>query len=184
MLITVSGSVKKSEFTFRESVIEDASEIAQVNYLTWILTYRGLVPNSELDSLSLESLTDRWKQNLSSANPKNRTFVVLSGASVIAYSRFYPSVDPDDDPNRVATIGSIYISPEFQRKGLGRKLMAAVLEAAKSHGFTEATLHVLAANERARAFYESLSWEMDLDADIGVSDEESVPKVRYRRNPL
>lgn len=173
-----------SDFELREAVIEDASAIARVNYSTWQHTYHGLIPDSDLDSLNIELLTDNWKQNLSLHNPRINTYVVLDSDLLVAYSRFYPSIDPDDDPDRVATIGSMYVDPEFQRKGIGRTLMETVLEAAKNHGFTEATLHVLAANERARKFYEDLGWEEDLVADMEGSLEETVPKVRYRRKIL
>ncbi len=173
-----------SEIAIRDAAIEDAPAIARVNYLTWLHTYRGLIPDLEFDSLNVEALTDKWKQNLSMTNPRIGTFVATSSGSIVAYSRFYPSVDPDDDRNRVATIGSMYVDPEFQREGIGHKLMSAVLDAAKNHGFTEATLHVLAANTRAREFYEGLGWERDSDADIEGSNVETVPKVRYRKHRL
>ena len=181
---TILAFTMDSVFAIRDAVIEDAPAIARVNYLTWLHAYRGLIPDLELDSLNVESLTDNWKQNLSIANPRIGIFVVTNSESIVAYSRFYPSVDPDDDRNRVATIGSMYVDPEFQREGIGHNLMSVVLEAAKNCGFTEATLHVLAANTRAREFYEGLGWEKDSDADIEGSNEETVPKVRYRKEPL
>ena len=58
--------------------------------------------------------------------------------------------------------------------------MLWIVETAKNQGFIEVTLHVLAANERARKFYEYLGWEQDLDPIIENSDEDSTPKVRYR----
>ncbi|OIQ75466.1 putative acetyltransferase [mine drainage metagenome] len=174
----------ESEIAIREAVIEDAPAIARVNFLTWRHAYRGLIPDSELDSLNLEGLTDRWQQNLNPVNPRSGTLVVETGDSLIAYSRFYPSLDPGDDQDSVATIGSMYVIPEFHRKGIGRKLMGRVLAAANEHGFTEANLHVLAANDLARKFYEDLGWEVDLDVKIKGSGEETVPKVRYRKNQL
>jgi len=182
MLNSVSRDVDEFEFAIREAVIEDAAAIARVNQLTWLHAYRGLIPDSTLDSLDLESLTDRWMQNLRPDNPRSNTFVVIHGDSIIAYSRFYPSVDPDDDKDRVATVGSMYVIPEFARKGIGRELMQVVLEAAETHDFREATLHVLAANKRARKFYEDLGWEKDLDIDFEPVDKETVPKVRYRKS--
>lgn len=107
-----------SKFSIREAVIEDAPALASVNYLTWLHAYRGLIPDSELDSISLESLTDQWIQNLSTVNSRGNTLVALDCNSIVAYSRFYPSVDPDDDRDRVATIGSMYVYPEFQRIGI------------------------------------------------------------------
>ena len=172
------------DFQLREAVIEDAQGIARVNYSTWQHTYHGLIPDSDLDSLNVELLADSWKQNLNLRNPRINTYVVLLGGLLVAYSRFYPSVDPDDDPDRVATIGSMYVDPGFQRRGIGHALMEIVLGSAKNHDFMEATLHVLEANQRARKFYERLGWEQDLFAKIEGSLEESVPKVRYRRKLL
>ena len=68
------------------------------------------------------------------------------------------------------------------RQGIGRRLMATVLEAAKSHDFTEVTLHVLASNKRARAFYENLGWEVDIDPELENSMGETAPKARYRKS--
>lgn len=173
-----------SEFTIRDAAIGDAPAIARVNYLTWLHAYRGILPDLEIDSLNLDSLADQWIQNLSVVDSRSSTLVVMKDATLIAYSRFYPSVDPDDDQARVATIGSMYVDPEFQRRGVGRKLMNAVLEAAKEGDYTEATLHVLTANKQAQEFYENLGWEKDLDADIAESADEAVLKVRYRKNSL
>lgn len=64
------------------------------------------------------------------------------------------------------------------------RLMDEVLAAARKHGYTEATLHVLAGNNRARKFYELLGWNVDLDVVIGTSGDQTVPKMRYRKNPL
>lgn len=97
----------ESEIAIREAVIEDAPAIARVNFLTCRHAYRGLIPDSELDSLNLEGLTDRWQQNLNPVNPRSGTLVMETGDSLIAYSRFYPSLDPGDDQDRVTTIGSM-----------------------------------------------------------------------------
>lgn len=173
-----------TEFVIREAEFDDVPAIAQVSYATWVHAYRGIIPDAELDSLNVESVTDKWRQILNLAIPRGGTLVAINDESIIAYSRFYPSVDSDDDQDRVATIGSIYVHPDFQHQRVGRELMEEILKVAKNRGFAEATLHVLAANERARKFYEFLGWEQDLDAVIERSDEESIPKVRYRKNLL
>jgi len=173
-----------SEFAIRDAAIEDAPAIARVNYLTWLHAYRGIVPDSELDSLNMQSLTEQWRQNLNAAHSRDGCLVAIVRDDLIAYSRFYPSEDSDDDPHRVVTIGSMYVDPKSQGKGIGRKLMGEILAAAKTHGYTEATLHVLAGNERARKFYEYLGWEADLNVVIGRSGDQTVPKMRYRKSPL
>ena len=173
-----------TEFAIRKAEFDDASAIAQVSFLTWLHAYRGIIPDAELDALTLESVTEKWVQILNLAIPKGGTLVAINGESIIAYSRLYPSVDGDDDGDRVATIGSLYVHPDFQHQGVGRAVMGEILEIAKDHGFAEVTLHVLATNERAQKFYEFLGWERDLDAVFEGSDEETTPKVRYRNNLL
>jgi GNAT superfamily N-acetyltransferase len=171
-------------FTVRVAGVEDARAIASINLSSWLHAYRGIIPDLELDSMDLDSLTDQWKQNLRNEDSSSCTFVAVQDEMLIAYSRFYPTVDPDDDQARVATIGSMYVDPEFQRRGIGGGLMMAVINAVRERGFIEATLHVLAANHRAREFYESLGWEEDLKAAIAGSSDESTTKVRYRKNLL
>lgn len=173
-----------TEFTIRAAKFDDASAIAKVSYLTWLHAYRGILPDAELDTLNLESVTNKWVQILGLTIPRAGTFVSINNESIIAYSRFYPSVDSDDDPSKVATVGSIYVHPDFQHQGVGRELMKEILEVAKNQGFMEVILHVLSTNERARRFYEFLNWELDVDAVIERTDGETVPKVRYRKTPL
>ena len=168
----------------REAEFDDVNAIARVSYLTWPHAYRGIIPDAKIESRNVESIADEWRQILSLATPTGGTLVAINDDSIIAYSRFYASVDSDDDQDSVATIGSIYVLPDFQHYGVGRELVAEILKVAKNQSFREATLHVLAANERARKFYESLGWEQDLDAIIERSDEDSTPKVRYRKNLL
>jgi len=168
------------ELVFRAATVEDAQAIARVNHLTWLDAYRGLIPDSDLDSLDLNSLTDKWTQNLVATNSREATYVVLVGDSIVAYSRFYPSVDSDDNPVSIATIGSMYVLPDFQCKGIGRRMMEIVLVAIEDCAYVEATLHVLTENLKARKFYESLGWQEDAAPIIAGAEDETVSKTRYR----
>lgn len=164
----------------RRAEISDVPAISQVNYITWIDTYRGMIPDAELDALNLESLVDKWMQILDVSLARSGTFVAVKGESIVAYSRFYPTTDSDDNPFKVATIGSMYVHPNFQRQGIGSLLMSAILDAISENEFTESTLHVLNSNEQAREFYESLGWIMDSDAVTEDSDNLAFQKTRYR----
>jgi len=173
-----------TKFLIRQADVEDAQAIAQVSFITWPHTYRGILPDEKIDSRNLGSVTETWNQILNQNLSKSVTIVAIRGESIIAYSRFYPSVDIDDEPARVATIGSIYVLPSFQRQGVGRELMEAILKVAKAQLFEELTLHVLAANERARRFYAELDWTQDVNPNIENSEGDLTPKVRYRMKQL
>ena len=168
------------EFEIRKAELDDVPAIARVSYQTWPHTYRGIIPEEKINSRTIESITFTWREILSELHHKGSTLVAFNDESIIGYSRFYPSRDIDDDQGKVATIGSIYVLPSFQHQGVGRALIAGILEIAKIQDFVEVALHVLAANERARKFYEYLGWEQDLDPIIENSDDDPTPKVRYR----
>ena len=57
-----------------------------------------------------------------------------------------------------AWIGGMGVTPAGRRRGLGRRLMHAVLERAKAGGAREAWLEVLTTNARAIPLYESLGF--------------------------
>ena len=59
-----------------------------------------------------------------------------------------------------AELTAVYLRREFQRVGLGRRLIAAVVDAQRALGATGMIVWVIAANKPARAFYEALGAEL------------------------
>ena len=57
-------------------------------------------------------------------------------------------------------IVAIYLRREFQHVGLGRRLVAAVVDAQSAYGATGLLTWVIAGNKPARAFYERLGGEL------------------------
>jgi ribosomal protein S18 acetylase RimI-like enzyme len=74
----------------------------------------------------------------------------------------------------VIAIFGLAVSPAHQRRGLGRRLLLAVIEAARARGARRLTLHVLASNRDARRLYETLGFETE-----GVLREEFLIEGRY-----
>jgi ribosomal-protein-alanine N-acetyltransferase len=56
-------------------------------------------------------------------------------------------------------INTMAVAPERRRGGLGRLLLAAVLEAGRAEGARRATLEVRATNAAARALYAQFGFE-------------------------
>lgn len=57
---------------------------------------------------------------------------------------------------------AIAVAPGFERRGIGRMLLAAAEEEARARGAESMTLHVFAVNERARALYERAGYSGEL----------------------
>lgn len=85
-------------------------------------------------------------------NPQARYFVALHGDAVLGYAGFWCLVDE-------AHVTNVAVKPDMRGKGIGRGLMARLLEEAKALGMRCATLEVRAGNKQAIRLYESLGFE-------------------------
>lgn len=126
--------------------------------MDWALREAG-VP--DLDHImAIESVVfanDAWSREAMRAElGSSHTFYLVaeSAGEVIAYSGLLA-------PQRStqADIQTIAVSAAARRKGLGRALMAAMLEEAAKRGARELFLEVRADNPNAQALYEQLGFE-------------------------
>jgi ribosomal protein S18 acetylase RimI-like enzyme len=62
--------------------------------------------------------------------------------------------------NRYAYISNLAVSKEWRRKGVAQELLIECEHIAKSWGYTELYLHVMADNERGRNLYQKLGYEL------------------------
>ena len=103
----------------------------------------------------------------------------MSGDTVLGFVGFGTTHDEDVDPARVAEVHGLYVHPEHWRRGVGRRLLQAAIQALDSDGYDTVTLWTLAESEASRAFYEAVGWRTD-----GIvtpwEDWDGVPLVRYR----
>jgi GNAT superfamily N-acetyltransferase len=95
-------------------------------------------------------------------------------------------MDGDDTGGTVGQVRSLHVDPEAVGRGRGRALLAAARERLRRAGHTEATLWVVADNERARAVYEADGWRLDVATrrdPLGLPGEDvpTLEVVRLRR---
>jgi GNAT superfamily N-acetyltransferase len=99
---------------------------------------------------------------------------------LLGFSACGESRDDDAHPS-VGEVRSFFVAAGHWGRGVGRALMAAVLDSLRERGCTEATVWSFAANERANRFYETHGFTRD-----GAQKTEEVwadlLEVRYRRS--
>ena len=136
----------------------DAPAIARVRVDSWRSTYRGIMPDAYLDGMQVEASTALWDRVLTAGPNTTCVFVAERGSDVVGFAAGNRLVELKHGFD--AELTAIYLRPEFQGAGLGRQLTGAVAEALRANGATGLVAWVIAANKRARRFYESLGGEV------------------------
>ncbi len=149
----------KPAITVSKAAEEDAFGIARVHKATWLDTY----PNEEY-GISKEDVEDRVKNRLSaeslektrdlireSVEQKNTLYLVAKeGESVVGFSKG----TIEDIYNK---LDAIYILPEYQNKGIGKKLWSDLEKFFDKEKDT--IVHLAKYNTKAMQFYKSLGFE-------------------------
>jgi ribosomal protein S18 acetylase RimI-like enzyme len=160
----------------RDATPQDARAIAVIGVDGWRVGYRGIVPDEDLEGISLDARMTRWAEILSA--DESWTFVAETGGEVTVFcSVSTPTRDEDAGPD-TAEIAALYVTPDRWRTGLGSALLDAALAELELGPWTEVTLWVFAANEPGRAFYSAHGFEV---ADEAVNEHTGLPVVRLRR---
>jgi ribosomal protein S18 acetylase RimI-like enzyme len=155
---------------------DDASGIAEVQVRGWHAAYRGIIPDSYLETFTVEARTERWRSIL--AETHHPLWVAEDAGEVRGWISAGPSRDDDARPE-TGELWALYIHPDHWRSGIGRALWDIALNYLRQAGFSRVTLWVLEENRRGRAFYESVGFgpEPDRVKDYVVGGV-AVPEVR------
>jgi ribosomal protein S18 acetylase RimI-like enzyme len=102
---------------------------------------------------TLAGLKGDWADRLAAPAP-HRVFVALRDARLVGVV----AAGPDPDDGTVGHLSRLYVTPSSWGRGIGRALHDRALAHLRAQTFREATLWVLEANHRARAWYERLGW--------------------------
>lgn len=126
---------------------KDRLAIGRVYCETWQTAYRGLIPESFLLTLTAEHCAPPRV-------PSGRAFVCEHEGKVVGIVDFGTSRD-DPDSTR-GEIRSLYVLPDFWRKGVGKELFCAAKEQLRRNGYHSVILWTLADNLRANLFYRKM----------------------------
>jgi GNAT superfamily N-acetyltransferase len=136
----------------------DAEAIARVRIDGWRTSYRGLIPAAYLDGMQVDASTALWDKILTAGPGAASVFVATHGDEVVGFAAGSMLAEPKFGLN--AELTAVYLRREFQRVGLGRRLIAAVVDAQRALGAAGMIVWVIAANKPARTFYEALGAEL------------------------
>ena len=138
----------------------DAEAIARVRVDSWRETYRGMIPQAYLDAMKLEQSRALWEKVLTAGSTAVSVFVAERGAEIVGFGSGNMLVEPKHGFD--AELSAVYVRREFQRAGIGRRLVAetAVALSQRERGASSLIVWVIAGNKGARAFLERIGAEL------------------------
>jgi L-amino acid N-acyltransferase YncA len=140
-------------YRISRATVEDAPAIAQVHVDGWRASYRGLLPDAFLDTLSYAQRDDLWRSVLKT--PADRHIFVAreeAGPLVGFASGGRPPVRPREYEGE---LHALYVQTSHQRRGVGSGLWHAVAAALLEEGVDSMFAWIFAENPAAR-FFESV----------------------------
>lgn len=143
----------------RPASAEDAHDIAVVHVRSWQQAYRGLMPQSVLDGLSIAEREAGWARLLAETPRTSQTIVGEHDGAIAGWASY--GAARDEHPPGSGELWGVYAHPDAWSTGVGHALITAVEQALRADGHETAYLWVLEGNERAARFYERHGWACD-----------------------
>ncbi len=140
--------------TIRTATLNDCDKVGALQVKAWLETYRGLVPDSVLDTLSTVEQATTWRRVLAREPPVAMVVAEAANGTLVGFAAGGPR--RGKRLTQDSEIYAIYVLGSAQRQGLGRALIAGVARQLQAEGGQSLCLWVLRDNIVARQFYERL----------------------------
>ena len=128
----------------RTATTADADAIARIYVDGWRHAYRGLLPERLLNGMSVTREANGWRRALEFGGSGRGGLVVgPPEAPPLGFLTYGPD---RRQPDRGAEIFTLYVQPDRQGQGIGRRLMAGAGETLAADGVGEVVLWALKLN--------------------------------------
>ena len=119
---------------FRLATIEDVAGIIKVSIDTWRTTYRDIFPADFLNNLSYEDAEAKWRQRF--IDPERHIFFYIAetdskeivGFALGNLEQNDPTPNISDFNKYIGELMAIYVIKEYQRRGIGVRLVKLIVE--------------------------------------------------------
>jgi ribosomal protein S18 acetylase RimI-like enzyme len=135
----------------RRAKPSDALAVAETHDEAWRNAYQGIIPGAELEKLIVRRGPDWWD---SAIRKGSRIALLQFGDHIAGYANY--------GRNRARSlfydgeIYELYLKPEFQGLGFGRRLFSAARKDLAQSGLKSLVIWALSDNEPAVEFYRAL----------------------------
>ncbi|ODN72099.1 Phosphinothricin N-acetyltransferase [Methylobrevis pamukkalensis] len=149
----------------RRAKLQDAAAVAEVHDHAWRNAYRGILPGVDLERM-VERRGPQWWQR--AIRRKIHLLVLEVDRQIVGYATLGPS-RMRSLPHK-GEIYEIYLRPEYQGIGLGRRLFQAARSLLDDMRFKGLAVRALKANDTAVGFYRRLGGNALLETGERIGD--------------
>ena len=141
-----------NEITIRAARLDDAGPIARLDVETWQATYAGILGTPYLAGLAPARREIGWA-NVIRREPRDVRVAIDSNGGIVGFGSCGAA---RGEPGFSSEIFTLYVAPDWQNQGIGRRLLLAMFAHLVGQGHKSAVIWVLRENP-ARFFYQRLS---------------------------
>jgi len=152
-----SAPVNIGGLVLREATIVDLRPLAELHVRTFNETHVGPFGSGP----TYATREWQWREKISETDAVHFVLVLETAAKqLVGFIWCHPT---KDNPQWAARLNKIYLLREYQRRGLGKRMVAAAVDRLVENGLTSMALFTETDNEPACNFYEQLGGERQLD---------------------
>ena len=137
--------------SIRHAKPQDAAGLARVFEQAWREAYQGIIPGVALERMLARRGPRWWQSTVSRGRPLAVLDIGQGIAGYVSYGRCRDRALPAK-----GEIDELYLAPEYQGLGFGRRLFKAVRNDLADRDMDRLVVWALADNERACTFYERM----------------------------
>ena len=153
----LSPPVTIGDLVLREAGIADLRPLAELHVRTFNETHVGPFGSGP----TYATREWQWREKLSETDATHFVLVLETATKqLVGFIWCHPT---NENPEWAARLNKIYLLREYQRRGLGKRMVSAAVDRLVEHGLTSMALFTETDNEPACNFYEQLGGERQLD---------------------
>jgi len=155
----------------REATISDALGIAKVHIDSWRTTYKGIVSDEYLNELSYSQKEKAWINIINDAQKDIKYIFVIENDenNIIGFTSC--GIEREGHTKFKGEIYAIYITKEYQNKGIGKLLFNRAVEKLNEINFSSILIWALEENNQACRFYEVIGGKKVKEKYINIGNE-------------
>jgi GNAT superfamily N-acetyltransferase len=145
----------------RAATPDDVGEIMRIQASTWRTAYGELVPEAAVERLTGPAARQAWTEAVG-AGDGYHVLVATEGEWTVGFCAAGPA-DPEEPglEGAHAQIVTLLVEPRWGRRGHGRRLVGAMLEALAADRAVGGLAWLAEQDVASRAFFDRIGWDAD-----------------------